>query len=264
MPKQVWAKIIANRRVAPDYFRLVMEAPSLVREILPGQFVHVRVENTYAPLLRRPLSIYTWDRESGYIQLLYQTVGVGTDLLSRRRPGEEVDILGPLGKGFSWEPELERIALVGGGIGIAPLLGTAQTASRQGKEVTSLLGARNSASLVDQGEFAAASESLWLATDDGSLGYPGPVTGLLEELLREGKTDLVLACGPWPMLRAVANISGAYGVRCQVSLEARMGCGLGACRGCAFKAKTPAGEVQYKMVCQDGPVFDAREVSWDE
>jgi dihydroorotate dehydrogenase electron transfer subunit len=263
VPYQARAKIIANQRVAPDYYRLVIEAPLLSRAALPGQFVHVRVGNRYDPLLRRPFSINTCDQGRGYLYLLYRVVGSGTELLAAKLPGEELDILGPLGKGFTWEQEMENIVVVGGGIGIAPLLGAAQTAFNQGKRVLTLLGARNAAYLVDQREFAAVSQDLWLATDDGSIGYQGPVTHLLAQLLQEQAVDLVLACGPHAMLQAVAGITRELGVKCQVSLEERMGCGLGACRGCACRVKTDTGQLQYKMVCHDGPVFAAEEVMWD-
>ncbi|MDQ7793618.1 MAG: dihydroorotate dehydrogenase electron transfer subunit [bacterium] len=245
------AEILEHREVAPGYRRLVLAAPAIAGRAGPGQFVHLRVGEGPHPLLRRPLSVA--GRRGEALTLLYRVVGEGTALLATRRPGERLDLLGPLGRGFTFIDGREPL-LVAGGAGVAPLLFLAAEARAAGRKPLVLLGVATAAEVVGEDELAALGIPLEVSTDDGSRGRRGPVTDLLAGRL-EGKA--IYACGPAAMVRRLKEL--APGVPGQVSLEAAMACGVGACRGCA--CRTAGG---YRMVCADGPVFDLGEVVFDE
>ena len=221
----------------------------------PGQFVHVRCGEGL--LLRRPISICSWSVEGDLIRMVFEARGEGTRWLAQRQVGEELDVLGPLGHGFQMEPQ-GRYLLVGGGIGVPPMLGCAKHA---GVNNTAILGFRSQANAMLVEEFATCCGQVRVATDDGSMGHHGFVDALVrEELERNSDYTAVLACGPKPMLRSVAKVAEAMGVPCQVSMEERMGCGVGACLVCACKGA----DGHQKHVCKDGPVFDSKEVAWDD
>lgn len=254
----------SHEQVAPGVFLLRL-AGSLTA--LPGQFVMVSVAAEQGcappaaspascdPLLRRPLSVH--DCRPGELALLYRVAGRGTALLAGRKPGDKVELLGPLGREFPL-PAGRRAVLVAGGIGVAPLFYLAKSLLAAGREVTCLLGAKEQAGLYREQELAALGAEVRLATDDGSAGCRGPVTGLLCRELKAGR-DPVYACGPDPMLQAVAQLCREAGRECYVSLEARMACGVGACLGCAVPV-FQHGQEAYRRVCVEGPVFSAREV----
>ncbi|MGI5838396.1 MAG: dihydroorotate dehydrogenase electron transfer subunit [bacterium] len=262
MAGQYQTIILAKEEIA-GYCRLRLAAPALAAEARPGQFVQVRCGATSDPLLRRPLSLHGIDRGRGEVVLLFNVTGRGTELLSRKEPGETVDLIGPLGNGFRIDPAIRRAVVVGGGIGIAPFPPLLEELAAGGTDVTALAGMRTAALLPLCRWLRQPGVKFREATDDGSCGYAGTVTGLLEELLAAGGTELIYACGPRGMLREVARLADRYGVPAQVSLEERMGCGLGACLSCVCQVKTAEG-FAHKRVCQDGPVFAAAEVVWDE
>lgn len=221
----------------------------------PGQFVHVRCGDGL--LLRRPISICSWSADGDLIRMVFEARGEGTAWLSQRQVGEDLDVLGPLGHGFQMEPQ-GRYLLVGGGIGVPPMLGCAKYA---GGSCSAILGFRSASNAMLLEEFAACCASVRVATDDGSMGHHGFVDSLVkDELERNPGYTAVLACGPKPMLRSVAMAAQSFGVPCQVSMEERMGCGIGACLVCACKSA----DGHQRHVCKDGPVFDAKEVAWDE
>lgn len=221
----------------------------------PGQFVHVRCGEGL--LLRRPISICSWSVEGDLIRMVFEARGEGTAWLAQRQVGEELDVLGPLGHGFQMEPQ-GRYLLVGGGIGVPPMLGCAK---HTGEHNTAILGFRSKDNAMLVEEFATCCESVRVATDDGSMGHHGFVDALVrEELERNPGYTAVLACGPKPMLRSVAKVAESFGVPCKVSMEERMGCGVGACLVCACKSA----DGHQKHVCKDGPVFDSKEVAWDD
>lgn len=231
----------------------------------PGQFAGLKVGKTLDPLLRRPLSIYCQDRGAGALQFLYRVVGQGTRLLSGLKEGDEVDFIAPLGRGFSLEglSPKTRALLVAGGVGAAPLYFLAARLREKQVPLTFFLGGRRAADLTFRGKIAAAlGEDLVIATEDGSLGRQGLVTGPLQEFLDEGpgrEACRLFACGPAPMLREVARLASAGdSIPLQVSLEARMACGFGACLGCVCPAS--GGDAPYRRVCTEGPVFFAGEV----
>lgn len=265
--------IADHREVGPSTRRLVFHSPELAACAKPGQFVHVLCGSLYDPLLRRPFSIHDADADSGLISLLYEVRGRGTALLAEKLPGEILDVLGPLGNGFVLpESGDQPVLLVGGGMGVAPLkfLSRAIIGSIGADCLSFNFGARTAEMHVCLEDFRCAcpdAESrLSIATDDGSLGEHGFVTDLLAKRvngLSEPKSALVYACGPTPMLRAVARIAKEHDLACQVSLEAKMACGVGACMGCVIKVRS-GDDFRYVRVCKEGTVFDAHEVIWDE
>lgn len=255
-------KIISNDQVAPDHYLLELENKWLGKHSKPGQFVNVKVgESSTDPLLRIPLGIHK--RDNNGISLLYKVVGAGTRLLSKKRKGEELGILGPLGTGFDLSPmkiKGSRAVLVSGGHGIAPLFFLAEQIIKKNRGVTVLIGAATK-------EHVLCAEALWdmgaevyIATEDGSLGKKGYVTCLLPgqiKACRESTT--IYSCGPKPMLAAVSEVAEQYDVPAQVSLDEYMACGIGACLGCAVRTKSG-----IKLICTDGPVFDSKELIWDK
>jgi dihydroorotate dehydrogenase electron transfer subunit len=255
------SEIISNRKVAENTFLMALDSPEIASIAIPGQFVMVRVGNGLDPLLRRPFSLCGIDGESR-IFCLYRVVGRGTSILSRMNTGETLSVLGPLGKGFPAPEKQEHALLVAGGMGIAPLI----FLSEKIKSALSgfFAGYGSSRDLVPFADLNLGDSKVSIATEDGSAGHKGLVTDLLEAglvQLPEGMPR-VYACGPLPMLKAVSAITAGKNVPCQVSLEASMACGLGACQGCAVKVGLDGG-TEYGHVCQDGPVFDANVVDWE-
>lgn len=255
MDDRAW--VIQRESLGSEYYRLRLRAASPF-SASPGQFVMIRVGSGIDPLLRRPFSIHrvmgSGQRE---FELLFRVVGLGTRQLSRVNVGERLDVLTPLGKGFSLD--CEKPLLVGGGIGVAPLMFLAESFLAKGVTPKLLLGGRSDRDLLCHDEFSCLSVPYEIATEDGSKGVEGFVTKLLiKELKKAGEGACVYTCGPTPMLQAVADICMKREVLCQVSLEAYMACGIGACLGCVV----PGVSAPYLRVCIEGPVFDARDVNW--
>ena len=252
-------KIVSKDWLNQDAVYMVLEVGDMVRTSWkgPGQFVHVKCGDSL--LLRRPISVCSCMEEEpeDTLAIVFEVRGEGTAWLANRPVGHSVDVMGLLGNGFSMKPE-GRYLLVGGGIGVPPMLGCAKHA---GVNNTAILGFRSQANAMLVEEFATCCGQVRVATDDGSMGHHGFVDALVrEELERNSDYTAVLACGPKPMLLSVAKVAEAMGVPCQVSMEERMGCGVGACLVCACKSA----DGHQKHVCKDGPVFDSKEVSWDD
>ena len=238
-------EILANEAVAENIFRLTVNAPELAAQAKAGQFVHVKISDEFT--LRRPFGVAS--TAGGKVKIFYRLVGRGTEALSRRRAGERLNILGALGNGYT--PREGKILLVGGGMGLAPLLCAAEQFSSD-----VLMGGRN-AGEVDfwQTEFNPYVEEIFLTTDDGSVGKYGFVTDALPDVLAKKNYAAVLTCGPEIMMRGVAKLAAEKNIPCEVSFEKRMACGLGACLSCSID--TVNGR---RKVCKDGPIFDAKEV----
>jgi len=252
-PSQQQSRILANEQLTADVFRLTVHAPEITAAAAPGQFVMVRAAESLDPLLRRPFSIHSRGAD-GSLSLLFKVVGRGTALLAKAKPGDVLDLLGPFGKGFDMSAADKPVCLIGGGMGIAPLLFLAQ--KLPGRKYA-LLGARCHDELAQLAkEFAELGCAVQLATDDGSLGHHGFIPDLLDEILPQ--ISRVCACGPSPMMRCVARKCRAAGTPCQVSLETHMACGMGACLGCVL----PGADGRQAHVCTDGPVFNAEELAW--
>jgi dihydroorotate dehydrogenase electron transfer subunit len=223
--------------------------------MLPGQFVQVRVDGSPQTFLRRPISVNYVDYATNELWLLIQTVGDGTRKLAEARRGDVINLLLPLGNGFSMPSEpSERLLLIGGGVGTAPLLFFGQRLSESGFRPTFLLGARSSADLLETEMFSRLG-ALYTSTEDGSAGEKGFVTQ--NSILQSSQFDRIYSCGPKPMMMAVARYAHANGITCEVSLENMMACGLGACLCCV--EKTVAGNV---CVCKEGPVFNINQLLW--
>ncbi|MBW1734092.1 MAG: dihydroorotate dehydrogenase electron transfer subunit [Deltaproteobacteria bacterium] len=255
------AELVFNRRIATSTFLMGLRSTGIAAEARPGQFVMLRVGQGMDPLLRRPFSI-CGTREHDLVLILYRVVGRGTGIMSRLGRGERLSVLGPLGRGFDMPGDRARSVLVAGGMGIAPLIFLARSA--KGKALTLLAGFGTSGEIPPLGELGLGGIDLHISTDDGSAGKKGLVTALLRDLLLELESDRleIFACGPLPMLKEVAAMSLKEDIPCQVSLEARMACGLGACQGCATRgASDRAGT--YVHVCVDGPVFAAGALDWE-
>jgi dihydroorotate dehydrogenase electron transfer subunit len=233
---------------------MVLEAPEIASAAVPGQFVMVRTSGGRDPLLRRPISIAGIDSGKGTLTLICRIVGQGSLLLSEIGPDKTLDVMGPLGRGF--DLSAKRPILVGGGIGLAPLLCAAEAFCPQPVEV--LAGGRTGDEMFWAGLFEASCDQVHVTTDDGSMGICGTCADALPDLLATGKYDAVLACGPRPMMKKIVETAAKYKVPVQVSLEEHMACGLGACRSCTCNAP----EGGSRQVCKDGPVFRAEEVDW--
>lgn len=255
------SEIVFNKKVAADTFFLGLRSRRIVAEARPGQFVMLRVGSGMDPLLRRPFSI-CGIRENDLVLILYRIVGRGTTIMCDVRGGESLSVLGPLGSGFEMSNKGEKPILVAGGMGIAPLIFLASI--MEPGNFTFLAGFGSAEEIVATDEIGPSGIDLSLSTDDGSAGHKGLVTELLENHLSgfNGGRSMVFACGPLPMLKEVAAITLDKDVRCQVSLEASMACGLGACQGCAIRRSSEQDKTYYH-VCQDGPVFDVKSLDWE-
>ncbi len=242
------------RQVAENIFVLSMHAPRISPQVRAGQFVNIRTDDATQPLLRRPFSVYRADGEN--IEVIFNVVGRGTSCLSHKQPGEQIDVLGPLGVPFSLAGEGFRTGvLVGGGLGVAPLpLATAGLIA-SGKRVETCIGARSKRFMV-----LSHLRNAHVATDDGSEGFHGTVVDLARDILTGTSMDTpkLFGCGPTPMLRALAALALELNIPCEVSLEGPMGCGFGICQGCPVELVGQ--ERKYALMCKDGPVFDVRKV----
>jgi dihydroorotate dehydrogenase electron transfer subunit len=253
--KKELCKIISQEEIAKDIFQLTVEA-EFVKEIkAPGQFVHIRVDKSFDPLLRRPISISSVDSINSRFTMIYRKEGKGTSLLAEKGPGMLLDILGPLGNGFPVEEVSagETALLVGGGIGVPPLYELSKQLTAKGVKVIHVLGFQSESAVFYENEFLENGET-YITTVDGSYGKKGFVTDIIKDL----EFDCLYTCGPTPMLKAIEN--GYSHRKVFLSLEERMGCGVGACFACVCKTSKELDDVTYKKVCSDGPVFRAGEV----
>lgn len=257
------ATIRSMRQLTTDYYLLVINSPPIADLAYPGQFVQLRVaeKESYDPLLARPISIMSVDVEKGDISLLFKVVGRGTALLANFKPDNKIVVQGPIGKGFSLPKAAKKIALVAGGVGMPPLFFLAEQLqnSSPDSQITLYYGGRSQQDLLLLPEWRALGVEVNAATDDGSFGYHGLVTEPLQHAIARKEVDYIAACGPQPMLRAVQRIALAANITGQLSLEAHMACGVGACLGCVCETK--AGR---RRVCVDGPIFQMNEVLFDE
>lgn len=258
MPVEQICRVIDKEPLGADTYWMTLEAGDMVEKTFrhPGQFLHINCG--HSRLLRRPISVATCqsDTPDDGVSIVFQVRGEGTAWLAKREVGDRVNVLGLLGNGFSMTPG-GRYLLAGGGIGVPPLYGCAQYADGKARAV---LGFRSKDLAMMADRFEDVCESVTLCTDDGSLGEQGFVHQQVEKILAKDKDfTAILACGPKPMLRGVAQVAEKYGVPCQVSMEERMACGVGACLGCAIQMA----DGSMKHVCKDGPVFDAGEVDWN-
>lgn len=249
--------VLENKPVGEDLFVLKFLAPNIVASCEPGQFVHIIPSNTRDPLLRRPISLYDVDKKAGTISLLYKVVGKGTKLMTSLTNDDYLDVLGPLGRSFSLVSN-KNVLLVGGGVGVAPLVYLARRLIKMNCTVTLLHGAENSQQLLEEAKLREIAFKYLPATMDGSIGYQGYITDYLLREIKSSEIDHIYTCGPEVMMSVVADYAEKNNISGQLSLEEYMACGVGACLGCARKLRSA--DEAYVKICQDGPVFDFNEI----
>jgi len=271
MPLQTDGMVVKNRRVKSLHFLLGIYCPPIADQIKPGQFVMLKVSDNASPLLRRPFSVYRSypashpeRRKRGHLLILYKKVGKGTRTMTTLGKGQKVNLIGPLGNGFALSPlpSSAHCILIGGGVGIASLYSLAE--ALRGRKCFVFIGGRTKDDILGVEDFRKLDTTIFTATEDGSLGFRGTVVDLFLSQAKKFKGNEkyhVYACGPVPMLRALAGTVKSKKFICQVSLEARMGCGFGACWGCV--AKTKHFKLPYQRVCQEGPVFRLEDLAWE-
>jgi dihydroorotate dehydrogenase electron transfer subunit len=273
MAVQTTAIVVKNRKLGPLHYILEMDCAAVAETVRPGQFVMLRISGRSTPLLRRPFSVcksyggaHPRPEKRGRILILYKRVGKGTEIMTGWKKGERVDLIGPLGNGFTLppHPDSDPVVLLGGGIGMASLFPLAEVI--QSRSIQILIGGRSSEDILWPNRPARLKRNLMVATEDGSLGFKGTVLDLFDSLKEDlGRPESlhVYACGPMAMLRQLAERTKALQISSiQVCLESRMACGFGACWGCVVKTTDPS--APYRRVCREGPVFDLREIVWGE
>lgn len=269
------SRIVEHRSIAKDTWQLTLEAPSLARCTLPGQFFMVRLAGLNDPLIGRALAMFDrgFDSQGNpqTVSVAYVVKGKFTQALSRFKAGQSVEIWGPLGNAFSNQP-VDHLILVAGGVGITPMLSLASAALGQdtygqeghfAQQVTLCYGARTEEYLVALDAFEERGVRLAIATEDGSLGHRGRVTEVLKDLLsRSEGTSRIACCGPEPMMQAVSKIAHEHNVTCEVSLETPMACGIGICFTCVAKIDQGDGTWDYRRTCVEGPIFESKSIVW--
>ena len=297
---EVRVEVVANREIAPAYFSMRLAVPSRLARFRPGQFVMLGWDEGCDPFLPRAMSIRrAWPASRRFqvpgskfqvkkglhanakletrnsklgvaeVEILYKIFGRGTAVLAAMRPGRFLRALGPLGNAFEVPRSATEIIMVAGGIGVPPIAALAESLAKRRTshrmEMTVFLGGRSKADLLCVADFRRAGAKVHMATEDGSSGYEGLVTELVNEYLstpHPAPRTVLYACGPHPMLAALAPIAEKYDLPYQASLEANMACGFGACMGCVVPVKGGEGHRTYRLVCKDGPVFDAHDILW--
>lgn len=253
--------LISYKQNWKDYYLFSLKSPKIASEALPGQFVMIHISSHPYPLLRRPFSIHSKDEKN--IQIFFKITGVGTSLLSQKEVNDSLDIIGPLGKGFTISRQLEGkvAAAVGGGRGIAPLYFLAQSLRSKGSTVKIFYGGKSLEDLPLKRKIEKDGFDLHCSTDDGSFGFKGFISKLFEKELKKLNLSFVFACGPEPMMERIASITRYEKIPAEFSLESIMGCGIGACWGCVRRIRKE-GQEEWHKVCQEGPVFPADEIIW--
>ena len=251
----VSAKALSNRIITPGFGRIVLDAPEIAESARPGQFVMLRYWRGIDPFFMRPFSINTVDRAGGTLGILYKVVGQGTEILAGLQAGAEVEVLGPRGHGFPLEDGMTRIAVIGRGVGAAPMRFLAEKARSMGIGVRAYISANSEEHLFDKAAYEAVG-CTFTGSTDGNVN----VTDFFAEDLKKMKFDAAYVCGSKRLMRAVAELSDQYGFSGYVSLEAHMACGIGACKGCTVPVKTSDGSEAYARVCKEGPVFPVKRI----
>jgi dihydroorotate dehydrogenase electron transfer subunit len=293
------AIILENKKIINSYYKMKLSCnETLIAS--PGQFIMIKVSPSYDPFLRRPMSFYKINKKEGSFEILYQVVGKGTEIMSELKEGDSVDILAPLGRGFSIPEKMEMAIIVAGGIGVAPMVALAEEIQKRGKgqgargKISVFIGGKTKDDILCVEDFERIGVDVNVATEDGSMGEKGTCVDLVRSsefgvrssefgvrnLKIRNPKSVIFACGPQGMLKAVVAIARDNDMSCQVSLDKRMACGTGACLGCVVKVKSQESGVGswesnhgsrlstldfrlYKCVCTDGPVFDAGDIDWE-
>lgn len=259
MGVKVKCELLKKEMLIEGIYKFSVKAPEIAKAARAGQFLEIKVSETGEPFLRRPISIYNIDKENGIVEFIFQVKGRGTELLADRKIGDLIDIMGPLGFGGFKVQEYNNVAVIGGGIGTYPLYELVK--ELKGKASLNVyLGFRDKSLVTCEKEFEAIGlNKLVVTTDDGSYKEKGYAIDFIKKDIEDHKVDMIFACGPLPMLKAVRAYAIENNIPCQISLEERMGCGIGACLGCAVKVIS-GNEPRYGHVCKEGPVFNAADV----
>ena len=249
-------KIFLTRSI----IRMRISIEGMVDLIQPGQFINIKVDDSYSPLLRRPFSVHRVNTEQKWFEILFQIIGKGTHLLAGTQIGAKIDLLGPLGNSFVIRKNIEFALLVAGGLGIAPLFLLSQKLKEKNHPTVLFWGNRTKDAFTIVSDFEKLGIEIHLATDDGSSGFKGTATELLTAKVEnyEKSNIEIFACGPNPMLKKLSKISIKNNIPCQITLETMMACGFGVCMGCNITSNLDS--EKYKYVCKHGPVFDSREI----
>ena len=251
-------KLIKKEELVSGIYKYSVEAPEIAKSAKPGQFLEIKVtKEGVEPFLRRPISIFNLDGD--VVEFIFQVKGRGTELLAKREVGEKIDIMGRLGSGTFIIDDYKNVSIIGGGIGIYPLYELAKELNGKAQNINVYLGFRNRSLVTCEKDFEEVSNKLVIATDDGSYKQKGFAINYLKEDAKSQKPDIIFACGPLPMLKSVREYAIEENIPCQISLEERMGCGIGACLGCAVKVISGK-EDRFGHVCKEGPVFNATDV----
>ena len=258
------AKLLNNENLALNIFKIQIECSELANIAKAGQFVNIKTSATNVPLLRRPFSISLVNPQKGWIEVLFQVVGTGTELLAKLKTGDDIDLIGPLGNHFNISKDCKQAILIAGGIGIAPLIFLENELSNQKIKTTLFWGNRTEDGFYCLEKFEKPDNKIFISTEDGTLGFKGNVVELLKynQNLLNIENINIFACGPNPMLKGILDITRDMNAVCQFSLETIMACGIGACMGCNVKSNSS--ESIYKYVCKDGPVFYSNEINLSE
>ncbi len=256
MPVKADCEILKIEKLIEGIYKFTLKAEEIAKNAKAGNFIEIQVSTTGEPFLRRPISIYNIDGDN--IEIIFQVKGKGTEILSNKKVGDKINALGPLGNGTFSVKEYKKVAIIGGGIGTYPLYELAK--ELKGKaDVTMYMGFRNKDLVTLEKEFIDVCNKVVITTDDGSYMQKGFALDVLKSDCMQEKPDMIFACGPLPMLKAVQSFANENNIPCEMSLEERMGCGIGACLGCAVKVISEA-ETRYGHVCKEGPVFKSTDV----
>lgn len=248
-------RVVSNDKLCPRFFRLSFDAPELAREVKAGQFIHIRTSDGLEPFFRRPFSVY---RAKKQVEIFYEPIGPGTQLLASKKKGDELDVLGPLGNPFTLPSKnIKQVVMIAGGIGVAPFLALSDILKAKKLELILLYGGRTKGHVYPMKEFKENGVKVFVATDDGSVGAKGRVSELFSKITLDSKTTMIYTCGPNPMMAAVQKFCGQHDLHGEAACEEIMACALGACLGCSIPTKSG-----YKTVCYDGPCFDISEVKF--
>jgi len=271
MSLQTDGTIVKNERTGSVYFLLEIDCPSIASRIKPGQFIMLKVSDNDYPLLRRPFSVHKSyssrhpEREKrGHLLILYKVIGKGTEKMTALEKAAKADMIGPLVNGFTLPviPSSSNVILVGGGVGVGSLFPLAETL--RGAKLSVFIGAKTGEDILCRADFRKWTSNIFIATEDGSLGFKGTVIDLLlskKRRFKNRKSQYLYSCGPMGMLEELAKKVRLNSKICQASLEARMACGFGACWGCVVKTKDP--RLPYQRVCKEGPVFNLADIIWE-
>lgn len=255
MKKTENCKLIRKKEIADGIFDYTIASNDIAENTQCGQFLHINCGDS--TFLRRPISIC--DAENGEVRFIFEVKGEGTAALSKKEVGDYIDVFGPLGHGFEIKDSVKNPVIIGGGIGVFPLLKLA----KELKTADVFLGFRSKDRVVMEKEFEMTANTVIVGTDDGSYGYNGYIASAMEQYLNFHDCDMIYSCGPMPMLKAVKKIAEERGIKCQLSLEQRMGCGIGACLVCSCETNNEGSE-KYAKVCTNGPVFYSEEVTLND